>query len=102
MTIFVHRQNRAVGFGDHWHEAPAPQPGQQDIDRTWSFECTKPGCEERILHDVEHTGRTAVSVPSTVEETTEEEAIEQRGKKDVTKMAMAMTEWAKQQATLDA
>jgi hypothetical protein len=99
MTIHVHRSNRAVGYGDHWHEAPAKNDdGSDNIDRTWSFECTKVGCEERILRDVEHTGRTVASVPLTVEEKDEQEAIEQMGKKDVTQMAMAMTQWAKGQA----
>jgi hypothetical protein len=93
MTVHVHRNLQAVGYGDHWHEAP-----EDNLDRTWSFECKKSECEERVLRDVEHSGRTALSVPLTTDEKAEEEAIEQMGKKDVTQMAMAMTQWAKQTA----
>ena len=88
MTVYVHRNNRAVGYEEHFHEAPA-QPG-----RTWTFDCT-PECEERITRDVEHAGRNEASVPLTVEETAEEEQLETTAKKDVTKMAMALSELAK-------
>jgi hypothetical protein len=92
MTVHVHRQDSAVGYGNHHHEAPP-----DSLDRTWSFDCT-PECETRILRDVEHTGRNEASVPLTVEEVQEQEALETMGKKDVTQMAMAMTQWAKGQA----
>jgi hypothetical protein len=92
MTVYVHKNNRAVGYGDHFHEAPAKIPG-----RTWTFECT-PECEERVLADTEHSGRNEASVPLTVEETAEEEQLSQTAKKDVTKMAMALSELANQGA----
>jgi len=95
MTVHVHAADRAVGYGTHWHYAP--EVDNDHLGRTWSFDCT-PECEARILRDTEHSGPNAAGVPLTREETDEQEAIEQMGKKDVTQMAMAMTQWAKSQA----
>jgi hypothetical protein len=97
MTVYVHKNNGTVGYGTHHHEAPAKIEG-----RTWSFTCKDPGCEERILRDVEHSARSEGSVPLSEEEKAEEEMLSQTAKKDVTQMAMALSELAKQGAKASA
>jgi hypothetical protein len=96
MTIYVHMNNRTVGYGEHFHVAPTIDA--EHLERTWNFSCDEPGCEERILKDVEHSARNAASVPLSAEEKAEEEAIGQTAKKDVNTMAMALSQWAKSEA----
>ena len=93
MTVFVHRTQAGVGYGTHYHSAPL-----EVTERTWSFTCDEPGCEERILRNVEHTGRNAASVPLTEEEKSEEELLNQTANKDVAQLAMALGQMAKQGA----
>ena len=92
MTVHVHKNNKGFSFGDHEHRAPA-----EVAERTWTFSCPVSGCEERVLRDVQHTGRNAASVPLTVEETQEEEQLSATSKKDVSMMAMALSKLAKDQ-----
>ena len=89
MTVHVHKINRTVGYGNHFHEAPA------DVtERTWTFECT-PACEERILRDIEHSGRNEASVPLTVEEEAQEEQDTRTANRDVANLASALGKMAK-------
>lgn len=90
MTVYVHKINGTVGYGDHHHDAPADIVG-----RTWTFECT-PECEERIVADVEHTGRNEASVPLTIEEEAQEEQDTRTANRDVAQLAAALALNAKQ------
>lgn len=92
MTVHVHKNNAAVTYEDHSHAAPAKLD-----ERTWSFTC-QPACEERILHDVEHTARTKTGVPLTVEEEAEKEAISAQAEQDVSKLALALSKLGKEAA----
>jgi hypothetical protein len=90
VTVYVHKINSAVGYGGHHHIAPADIGG-----RTWTFECDVPGCEERILRDVEHSGRNEASVPLTQEEEAQEEQDTRTAGRDVAQLAAALGQMAK-------
>ena len=96
MTVYVHRDNERVGYGEHFHTRPS---GTET--RTWSFDCT-PACEERIIRDVEHTGRNEASVPLTVEELAEEEQLEVTSKKDVARLARTLGHIAREDVAANA
>ncbi len=72
MTVYVHAMNSSINFGQHSHVAPKLEEGVTEPPRTWAITCSAE-CEDRILHDVEHSARQADSVPLTpVEQGSEE------------------------------
>ena len=88
MTVYCHNSVRQVAVGDHSHLA---QDSRDDSDdRTWSFSCTVPGCEDRIVADIEFAARSAVSVPLTVDEQAAADQLAQAGAKDVAALAAAL------------
>jgi hypothetical protein len=95
MTVYLHNDNMEVASGDHnHHRSEATEQG----DRTWALTCPQPGCEDRILHDVEHSARHAAGVPQTVDELAAAEHLEEAAKRDVSKLALALGQLADREA----
>lgn len=100
MTVFIHKDMDAVSFGEHEHLREHAPEGQGD-ERTWALTCSAE-CEERVLRDMEHSSRHPGGVPLTVAEKAEAEAFDRAAQKDVSKMAMALAQMAKEQITASA
>lgn len=92
--IHVHTDNQEVAIGDHVHRQ---SDAVERTDRTWAFRCT-PECEDRILHDVEHSATHAPGVPLTVAELAMAEAASEASQRDVGALASALNALAVEQA----
>jgi hypothetical protein len=85
-VIHVHTDNHEVAISDHFHRQ---SDAVERTDRTWVLRCT-PGCEDRILRDVEHSATHAGGVPLTVAEMAIAEAASEASQRDVSRLATAL------------
>ena len=92
-VIHVHTDNTEVAISDHFHRQ---SDAVERTDRTWALRCT-PECEERILHDVEHSATHADGVPLTVAELAMAEADSERSQRNVGDLAAALNALAVEQ-----
>jgi len=93
-VIHVHTDNQEVAIGDHVHRQ---SDAVERTDRTWAFRCTTE-CEDRILHDVEHSATHAPGVPLTVAELAEAEANAEQSQRNVSDLAAALNALAVERA----
>jgi hypothetical protein len=88
MTVHAHKSITSISAGS---STITQESGIAELatSRTWAFEAP-PDVEQRVIDDVALTGRTAASVPTTTDETLEEQAADRRSSKDVADMAIAL------------
>lgn len=92
MTVFVHATSGGVSYGTHHHDRPV---SVKETDRAWSFSCPEAGCEERILRTVEHTSRSASTIPLTEHEKAEASLLEKRSKQETSETMLALSDLIK-------
>jgi hypothetical protein len=89
--MHIHKNISSVNAGGSSITREEHGIAELETDRTWAFDAP-PIVEERILEDVELSGRTAGAVPTTYDEKLEELAAEKRSAKDVGMMASGLRE----------
>lgn len=88
MTVFVHGLTTEIVAGDHSHVVPDGYSMEES--RTWSFDCSRDGCELRVLRDVEHVANTAEGVPLTELEKVRAERMQAQANESMAQMAMGL------------